>query len=88
MKHPVAHSLVIIGGLLIATPVLHSQWQLRRTAEFYEQRGEGSTLPPELKPRPYAGYDWACFGAGLSLIIASLWSGRSRIAGKRGPENS
>lgn len=85
MKHPLLHSLVIIGGLLVTAPVLHSQWQLHRVAAFYEQRGEGSTLPPELKPRPYAGYDWACFGAGLSLVVVSLWTGRSPAAGKSAP---
>lgn len=78
MKTSVAFLLVIAGGLLVAAPVLSSQWQLRQIAKFYEERGEGSTLPQELRARPFARLEWACFATGAVMILGGAWAGRQR----------
>lgn len=70
MKTVVSITSIVIGGLLVAAPLSASQWQIRRAAEFYEQHGGGSVLPEEMRPRPYAGYDWGVLvcGAAMALI--------------------
>jgi len=63
----------------MVAPVFASHRQLVRAAAFYEERGEGSTLPEALRPRPYRSYDWACFGVGAVLaFIGSRASTRSQ----------
>ncbi|HAB19536.1 MAG TPA: hypothetical protein PLX89_08620 [Verrucomicrobiota bacterium] len=69
MKSSVRIALVVVGGLLIAGPLLALQWQVHRAAEFYERHGGGSALPDEIRPRPYAAYDWASLASGAVLVL-------------------
>lgn len=80
MRTSVVIVLVVVGGLLVAAPVLSSQWHLRRIARYFEERGEGSTLPQELRSRPFDRYEWACFGAGAVMILSGVFAGRRKPA--------
>lgn len=77
MKPGVGRVCVLAGALLVLVPVLGSQWRLSRVESFYEQRGEGSHLPNELKARPFGAYDWSCLGLGIVLIAGGAFSRRS-----------
>ena len=77
MKLRAGRVCVLAGALLVLVPVLGSQWRLSRVESFYEQRGEGSQLPNELKARPFGAYDWSCLGLGMVLIAAGVSSRRS-----------
>ena len=80
MKTPVAVALVIMGGLLILTPVVASQLQLQRAIAFREAHGDGSELPAESRPQPFGRYEWACFSAGAVLALAGVFGAlRSRV---------
>lgn len=70
--------LVVVGALLVAAPVLGSQWLLSRAVGFHEEHGEGATLPDELKARTFAALEWACFGTGIVLIGSGAWLGQKR----------
>jgi hypothetical protein len=70
--------LIVVGALLVAAPVLGSQWLLTRAVKFHEEHGEGATLPEELKARPFAAIEWACWGTGILLIGSGAWIGRKR----------
>lgn len=76
MKTVVSVTLIIVGGLLVAAPLGLSQWQIRRAAEFYEQHGGGSQLPEEMRPRPYARYDWASLACGAAMVLVGGWGSR------------
>lgn len=77
MKTLVSITLIVVGGVLVAFPLGASQWQVRRAAEFYEQHGGGSLLPEEMRPRPYAGYDWAALACGALMVLAGGWGSRA-----------
>lgn len=76
MKTPFACLWVIVGGLLVAAPVLASQWHLRQIVRFFEERGEGSALPAELRARPFERLEWACFATGVVMILGGAWTAR------------
>jgi hypothetical protein len=78
VKTSLSFCLVIVGGLLMAVPVLVSQWHLRHIARFFEQHGTGSVLPAELHARPFARLDWGCFTAGAGMVLGGAWAGRGR----------
>src|SRR3954447_7054382 len=81
MKTPIAIVLILVGGVLIVAPILSSQRQLERAASHFQEHGEGSPLPEELRPKPYQAYDWACLATGAVLsFIGIRGSGRSREA--------
>jgi len=67
MKTPIAVTLIVAGAALVVAPIVKSQLQLQRVVEHYEQHGEGTQVPEELRPRPYGAYDWACMAAGAIL---------------------
>jgi len=78
MKTSLAFLLIIVGGLLVAAPMLSSQWQLRRIARYFEEHGEGSTLPQELRSRPFDRYEWACLASGAMAILGGAFAGRAK----------
>ena len=68
----VAITAVAAGVVLIIVPIGVFQWQLVRTAAYYEQHGTGSSIPNELRPAPFRNYDWACLILGAILAFAGL----------------
>ncbi|MBL9127483.1 MAG: hypothetical protein JNL97_07550 [Verrucomicrobiales bacterium] len=76
MKTLIALSLVLVGGLLCASPTFSNQRQLQRVAAFYESQGGGSRLPDELRPQPHTGFDWASLVAGTLLALSSVFVAR------------
>lgn len=72
MKTSIAIVLIIVGGMLVLAPVAGMQWQVQRTAAFYEQHGTGSALPQELQPQPYSSYEWATLGIGLIIALMGV----------------
>jgi hypothetical protein len=82
MKTPIAFTLIVLGASLIVAPVLMSQRQLERVASHYQEHGDGSQLPNELRPRQYGAYDWACMAAGAILsFIGTRGSVRTTASG-------
>ena len=79
MKTPVAIALITVGGLLILAPVVSSQRQLQRANTYREVHGDGAALPEEMRPQPFASYEWSCFAAGAAFaLVGVLGSLRSR----------
>ena len=79
MKTPVAVALITVGGLLVLAPVISSQRQLQRAVSYREVHGDGSELPEEVRPRPFANYEWGCFAAGVTFaLVGAFGSLRSR----------
>lgn len=78
MKTSLALCLVLAGTVLMAAPVISSQWHLSRVATYFEEHGAGSVLPEELKLRPFARIEWACFMAGAAMVMGGVCSGLKR----------
>jgi hypothetical protein len=81
-------SLFFVGVLLIFTPMviqgaasIHDKEQV---AEFYRRNPNTALLPRALEPSGFAGYHWACFGIGVSLMFAGLRE--SKLEGATKPE--
>ena len=72
MKASIAVTAVAAGAALMIAPIGASQWQIVRTAAYYEQHGAGSTIPDELRPAPFRNYDWACLILGAILAFAGM----------------
>jgi hypothetical protein len=83
MKTPIAITLIVVGGLLVAGPGLTLQWPVKRAAEYYEPHGGGSALPDELRPQPHGRYDWATLAVGgVFALLGVAGSMRSRASAK------
>jgi len=67
MKISIAEILIIMGGLLILTPVILAERQRARIAEFYQKQGNGAILPAEMHEN--GAYDWVCLGTGMAMAF-------------------
>ena len=80
--------LIVIGAILVLTPVvthaISSGQDKERIAEFYKRNPNNATLPEELKPTGYAGYDWVCFSIGAAIAFTGV--GQSRRSEMVKPE--
>ena len=80
--------LVVIGATLVLAPVLthaiSSAHDKERIAEFFRRNPNNAVLPAALEPSGFAGYHWACFGIGVSLLFAGIRE--SKLAGATKPE--
>ena len=88
MKRNTGLVLIVLGAVLILAPIVTHAIQAERDkahiAEFYSRNTNNATLPHELKPSEYAGYDWACFGIGVSLVFTGVGNARRAESGKPG----
>jgi hypothetical protein len=75
----VAEVLIIIGGLLILTPLYFRERANERIAEFYSRPGNGSAvvLPDALQPK-MGLYEWGSVIVGVGVIAAGVSFDRSQ----------
>jgi hypothetical protein len=86
MRQISPRTLFFVGVLLIFTPMviqgMASIHDKEQVAEFYRRNPSTAFLPDALKPSGFAGYHWASFGIGVSLVFAGLRESKLEGAAK------
>lgn len=81
MKTPIAVTLVIVGGLLVATPIISDFMHRQQIVAAMSKAGVTSvSLHPELS----ANYRFGCWSTGAAMVAAAIFFSR-RSGGSSDP---
>jgi hypothetical protein len=81
MKNAIAVALIVMGGLIILGPIAAGAYSSNRdkdrVAEFYSHNTNAAVLPNDLHPTGHDTYDYACWLAGVGMVLAGVIRERS-----------
>ncbi|HEX4792468.1 MAG TPA: hypothetical protein VH370_01685 [Humisphaera sp.] len=84
MRFLVALALIVVGGLVIVSPIVAEAYSRaanrENVAEFYRRNSSGIGLPEAMQPAGTGPYAWACWVSGTGIVVAGVFAARSRSA--------